>query len=303
MRPTKRRARDSGQSTPRARSVTYAGYPMLEETHNETSPLRVDEPGPQEDRNDPALGIPNFQRADKTAQAVHEEVRRRLYKDLSKLKNAGFVYILRDPKRPGLLKIGSSMNTGQRWKQIESECGHNVAEVFVSEEVDNCQKAEWLAQGDLWHLCRPHKCSSCRRKHQEWHEVDEEMAIRTVKRWVRFMQEGPYSSEGKLRPIWQYILDKRRLSGSFDHDTRWQRWGYVVSPLRLYDYCKYYYELHGLPFCTLLWAYSWQIANVLAWTMPLIFFRTLVSALPLSISVVCFGVHVYNLKKPALPRK
>ncbi|KAF2684469.1 hypothetical protein K458DRAFT_247105, partial [Lentithecium fluviatile CBS 122367] len=146
----------------------------------------------------------------------------------------GFVYILRDPTRPRLVKIGASINTGKRREQIMRDCNVGLETVFVSDEVDNHMRVEQLAQGDLWHLQRPYTCPKCLTEHREWHDVGDELAKATVTRWVDFMKQQPYTSAGTLKPIWQRLVDKRRLSRppneEINHESRWQHWESVLLP-------------------------------------------------------------------------
>jgi hypothetical protein len=279
----KRRALEA-QSTSSARSATDDGYPTLQNL--------CDKPSLPEDGNTPASEVSRLEFTSKTPQEVHEEVRRRLSKDVSKLNNSGFVYVVRHPEHPHLLKIGSSLNTGKRRKQIHYECGIAVQEVFVSDEVDRCLRAEFLAQSDVWHLCRPHDCVRCGKHHTEWHEIGEDLAIDVVKRWVNFMQQRPYTSAGKLKSIWKHLLNRRRLSnpenGSFSHETRWQHWKSVLSPPRQIDYYEHFCET-WLP---LLWTFSWQISTVFSWTVLFLSFRSITSLFFLFLSVLCSSVHL-----------
>lgn len=296
VRQPKRRAADVGQSTARARSFTGVPYPAIAENPNEPYPLGVDGLRPVENHDRPTPYTTILRPVTRTAQAVHEELKRRVRRDVSVLGKSGFVYILRDPARPGFLKIGSSMDTGQRWKKIERDCGLEVEEVFVSDEVDSCQRAEHLAQGDLWHLCCPYRCASCRREHREWHKIDEKLATDTVKRWVKFMKKRPYTQAGKLKPIWQKSLDRGRLSrrgdGSLDHDTRWKHWHSVLLQPRYYDYCEDHFESYWAPW----WKFSWQISTVFSWAIMYLNFRDVKSLLLLVISIFCSFAHVFTSK-------
>ncbi|KAF2242908.1 hypothetical protein BU26DRAFT_523906 [Trematosphaeria pertusa] len=243
----------------------------------------------------------------KTAQQVHEELRRRVCKDMTPNDRKGVVYVIRDPERPHLLKIGATMNSALRLQQIERQCGVRVERVYVSEEVQNYARAEHLVHGDLWHLCRPYWCSRCATEHREWHEVDAALAVATVKRWVGFMEQRPYNTAGKLKAIWRHLISKRKLiqaTDSLDHDNRWEHWARVVLAPSLIDHCQHYVGVtESHPIWPFLWKFSWQVSNVFAWVVVFSVLGDAISFLVLLSFFACAWVSISAQVCPAAPPK
>jgi hypothetical protein len=209
-----------------------------------------------------------FAISSRTAQQVHDGLKARLHKNITPNSNKGVVYIVRDPNRPNLLKIGAAKNFSQRKQQIERDCNLELEVVLVSDELENYTRAEHLVHGDLLHLCWRHTCLGCDTDHREWHEVSEDLAIRTMERWVRFMkEEQPYSGTGELKSIWTFLMHKRRPSSSTsNHDLRWRCWTHILQSPSIIDYCEHAFSIgKAHPIWWYIWDYSWQASSFLSW--------------------------------------
>jgi hypothetical protein len=152
----------------------------------------------------------------------------------------GIVYIFRDQdqSRQHRLKIGFTTDDADtRRKQIQSKCKVNLEALdYLSLEKDyslqspflHPRRAERLIQKELEPWKRPYRCTRCNTLHGEWYDVSEEVAIRTVTRWVRFMHSGPYYETSQLSQFWKdrlSIMTRPRASERLeDHDIRHLRW-------------------------------------------------------------------------------
>ena len=58
--------------------------------------------------------------------------------------------------------------------------------------------------------------------------------MEVTKRWTTWINEqAPYGKDGKLKPMWAWLMDVRRvprvLFGKDDHQARWTKWKHVLS--------------------------------------------------------------------------
>ncbi|CAO2654511.1 Nn.00g112440.m01.CDS01 [Neocucurbitaria sp. VM-36] len=171
---------------------------------------------------------------EKSAQLLHARLLEEARKKLTKEEEEGHVYIFRDPRKHGVLKIGRTKHVKNRRKS-HLKCGLEVEWIHTSHPVKHMKRAEWLARIDLEHLSRPWKCSKCNQEHIEWFEVEEDKAKETVDLWVTWINEQhPYGNDKNLKPIWNYLLSHgRRPRTNIEHDdhtARWTHWVWVLSP-------------------------------------------------------------------------
>lgn len=249
----------------------------------------------------------------RTATQVHHEVQRRLRMKAPKGNKRGSVYIMRDPRYPTHLKIGNSQNVYQRGTKLEDDCGIEIELVYMSKPVDNCTRAEFLAQGDLWHLLRPCECMRKSRRqnavesngrleerkpevHQEWHESDIETAKHTVQRWVEFMDLHPYDAEGELKSIWKHLIEKRNrhllLYRNLTHEPRWEHWDSVLAPPGYLDYLECWWKsARAHPIRSFLWRFSWQVSTIFSWIVTYITLQNRYAFIVLFLSIVCSWLH------------
>ncbi|KAJ8118430.1 hypothetical protein OPT61_g572 [Boeremia exigua] len=145
---------------------------------------------------------------------------------LTSKETPGYLYILRNPKTPGLLKLGCSVNAIDRAKQHKAKCGLETSWVHISNCVTKMKRAEKLAKLDMAHLRKDWKCSSCSQTHTEWFQVDEDQARKVAERWITWINDqSPYTQSGTLQPIWAWLMDFHRTPrGDFDHNARWAHW-------------------------------------------------------------------------------
>ncbi|KAF1924717.1 uncharacterized protein M421DRAFT_27755, partial [Didymella exigua CBS 183.55] len=145
----------------------------------------------------------------------------------------GYLYIIRNPEDPSLLKLGCSMNSWKRAKQHKSKCGLMISWVYISNCVEKMKRAERLAKIDMAHLQEDWKCSLCSETHREWFCVDEAQARKVAQKWTEWINEQkPYASSGELTPLWAWLMDFGRVPRhgfeQDDHRARWAHWDGVL---------------------------------------------------------------------------
>jgi hypothetical protein len=144
---------------------------------------------------------------------IDYNIRRAIQQNVTK---EGHVYILKAPKyfqryfpnEPPLLKIGISTNVSSRMNSLKKECG-----LFDLTRVEDLEdrpfmlhwKIEELVHTELSNFNRILKCTRCKGKkgretqHHEWFAVTEEVALRTVQRWRKFIEQEPYDENGVIK--------------------------------------------------------------------------------------------------------
>ena len=183
--------------------------------------------------------VPDQDSTHLSAQIVHLSLIREAKLDLTKEETEGIIYILRDPKRDGVLKIGRSSDPEKRHKRHKQKCGASMVCVFASNRVKNVKRVERLAHTDLKHLGRSWKCERCSEEHREWFEVEEETAKEIVRKWIKWINEQDPYRGGTLEPLWGYLMDWGRVPNPElepkDHIGRWDHWNKVLSPVSKAD--------------------------------------------------------------------
>jgi hypothetical protein len=142
---------------------------------------------------------------------IAENIRQYIRKPprLIREEERGYVYIFRDEQRPGLLKIGSTKNEPkERESRLQSTCKLELFRVHdTGRQIENYKRAEQLVQRELKALKHNGRCRHCYRRHREWFEVGEDVAVPAVKRWTAFVQKMPWDSERNLKPFWDWWLN------------------------------------------------------------------------------------------------
>ncbi|KAG4440167.1 hypothetical protein IFR05_004376 [Cadophora sp. M221] len=226
----------------------------------ETSVLTERFVGPDGDECDPGIcraeGTPKSGsksgRKPRNGISHHKSVNanERIQEEIKKsVTNYGYIYILRAPKhfakeRPGempLLKIGKSIHPGDRIGEIRRECDIKDLERVVDIEDSSCRnyhKIEKLVHEELAGYAQVLLCTGKHKKkggktdHQEWFAVSETVALQTVQRWRRFIDQDPYDDCGILKDVWSNMINKKEFQREEDEDgdehqkrhRYWTRW-------------------------------------------------------------------------------
>lgn len=105
-------------------------------------------------------------------------------------------------------------------------------------------RVEALCHKELENYKRPLDCNltgtKCYTVHREWFNVTEEAAIRTVKRWLKFFDQSPYTKSGVLKSefwddkVWngEYLKTNRVEDVDRTHE-RYQTW--LDSSIQQYE--------------------------------------------------------------------
>lgn len=208
---------------------------------------------------------------------IHEKLQKELKNELTTYDGNGHIYVLLDPSRPHLRKIGMSTDTFERIKAINSNCGIAV-ELRHVRATSNHKRVESLIKHDLSNLCQPYQCAECGQRHKEWFIMDDEFATTIVNKWVDFMrQEQPYDETLRtLKPFWGHLLDTREplfKTQDLDIDTLRMQWSDMLSPpLIVRLECSMSTLLaHGI--WKLVWRFWWQLNAAGAWTIAYFAFQ------------------------------
>ncbi|KAF2423524.1 hypothetical protein EJ08DRAFT_682287 [Tothia fuscella] len=166
--------------------------------------------------NDDIILSPTAQRL--IDDCLKKKITSRLTKKQYRAKNPGYVYILEDPQRPGLYKIGMSKAVGIRTLQIEKDCGLALNILNLDNPPMLAEKrAELLCQKELRAFNVPVACRKCTRPdgtpkiHKEWFRIEYNLVEKVVHKWTEFLIQRPYDKEGELKTFWRERLNIQDL--------------------------------------------------------------------------------------------
>jgi hypothetical protein len=264
-----------------------------------------------------------------TARSIHDKLREELQKQLTPSDTKGVMYILFDPcyKDAGY-KIGWTTRAyAERIKKHDRDCKYTPEVIHVSShEIEYCGRLEKLVHIDLKHHCRPRHCdkhkdsngATITRKHKEWFDITEEMAIQTVKRWENFMHhQKPYGWDRKLKPVWRHLLGKRTSVSldvrTFTHEARREQWKQILAPQTTVDYVETYHRAFGSTVrtiynvisctCSYLYAFFWELSTLVYSVFTLLQFRNTLAISAFAFFLVCAGIAVLAHAKFHSPKR
>lgn len=151
----------------------------------------------------------------------------------------GQIYINKNHQnQPGqVYKIGKTkMPTDERRKKQENKCGDSTEECDTSGHVLLYHSAEYLCHLQLQFFRRPYNHppgSKCSQTHQEYFEVEEEIAKAVVGMWTAFCEHVPYNPDGELKTFWANRLSNMENfpmhQTHHDHAAQIRRWRSFVD--------------------------------------------------------------------------
>ncbi|PGG99735.1 hypothetical protein AJ79_08424 [Helicocarpus griseus UAMH5409] len=184
--------------------------------------------------------IQNFQpyqpksKAGKTASQVLEE---ELISPFGEKENndEGLIYIYWQPPNFGHLKIGKTVDVKKRLCGWEKQCGKQVELYFPPKEhnvqpVQHISRVETLVHAELNDRRRTEKCSGCGKTHIEWFEVQRDVAVEIVQKWMEWMRQGPY--------IRVYGTRSRSKKDNGDVSRAERKWMLSAEDLELDKLCQ-----------------------------------------------------------------
>jgi hypothetical protein len=169
---------------------------------------------------------------------------------MNQVNKQGHVYIFKSPEyfrrfipnEQPLLKIGMAKGVSKRMEDPRGKCGmFDLARVadFEVRPMKSYWKVGELVHTELLNFRRLFDCKKCRNakgtetEHQEWFAVDEEVALRTVQRWRRFIELEPYDENGILKDQWSRMMRPKNMkhpdaeeqwNDSQSRDICWTKW-------------------------------------------------------------------------------
>lgn len=151
---------------------------------------------------------------------------------LTECESPGFLYFLSASNKPGLLKVGYSVDPVNRKQQHQRKCKLEMLYQNYSIYTRHMKRAEKLLKADMKHLKKEWTCKACSREHGEWFEVGVEQAYVIAKRWTEWLKRAPYDGHGELHEFWKETILTTNHAVDFashDHNARWSHWSELLS--------------------------------------------------------------------------
>ena len=265
----------------------------------------------------------------KTARSTHDSLYGELLKNPTPGDRKGVIYVLCDLNNKSRgYKIGKTKRA-YRDRIIEHEraCGFLPSVIHVSDhEIDHCGRLEKLVHIDLENCCAPFHCEHHGRvsankeskAHKEWFQVTEEMAVNTVKKWERFLQqEKPYSWDRQLKIIWRYLLETRAAGPlgvrTWTHEARREHWDRILAPPTTIEYLHAYrahvqMSLNSLRrFAVHVWTYVseffWPLCTLIYGVTTLAVFQNLLAFYAFVFILGCASARVLSYVPLSPPKR
>jgi hypothetical protein len=144
--------------------------------------------------------------------AVAKDLNTVLRKPLGKNDvKSGYIYIFWHKGQFGHVKIGRSKDPESRLDQWKKKCRrehefHKSSKELI--EVEHVNRVEKLIHTELQKYRLTTLCEGCGRKHKEWFEVPEQLAVEVFNKWKDFILQKPYVEDSKGK----YILREGLLA-------------------------------------------------------------------------------------------
>lgn len=140
--------------------------------------------------------------------ASPESMRKLLFRhiNISRDSKPGVVYCYAVEENPGFVKIGYTTRTAElRREEWEFDCNRRIRNLHPNEEgaqvtVRYPGRVEALCHEELKEYNVKVECSACMKQHQEWYAIDAKIAIATIQKWSRWIDEEPYSKGQDKHP-------------------------------------------------------------------------------------------------------
>ena len=138
-------------------------------------------------------------------------------------RRSGYIYMFRRPNVPNHLKIGCVWDVDasrhspsvdvvkKRLDEWEGKCGYKPELVFKAHIPHAMQRIEALVHTTLRAERRVEDppCAKCEKRHNEWFEVEEDRARKTVELWQLFSLQQPYNNFGRLDTFWSALVEEK----------------------------------------------------------------------------------------------
>lgn len=227
---------------------------------------------PQESKR---LRFRRYRPKDKDLCSINESIVEIMKNERKPRISPGWTYIFESPVRAGHLKIGSTIRMYERGKSLK-RCERELILVKDNDRdaFDFHSIVESLVHQELHNKRKILSCH-CGGNHQEWFEVEKDVALKIIHRWRTWMKkQQPYDKQWKLTPYWQWKV--RRLAKNISQ-VDWDDW---VEPDRL-EYLYFWYVEFGKDHCLVLEAHFkrkdkhfWLVGIILLFWMYLLYGQT-----------------------------
>ena len=141
----------------------------------------------------------------------------------------GYIYILKSPRAPDMLKIGFTKKDPAVRREQWDRCYPNIEVHAYTSLVPYAKLVEHLIHTELVTQRHTDDCSTCKgkktrpRSHNEWFRTTEQLAEQTVIRWAKWMGSRPYHTDTRtLMQKWDDRLKKAQKKAympGVDHIT------------------------------------------------------------------------------------
>jgi len=153
------------------------------------------------------LRRPLFSQSDKKSASSREQKK-------NQQLETGILYALAREGCERMLKIGLTTRTALDRSGEIARCGWVPQVKIEVENVPYLKRAELLVHYELYPHWRTERCKQCLHKHQEWFEVDETTARKSMTNFAQWLRVArPYGEDGRLNAKWQNLILKTNKEG------------------------------------------------------------------------------------------
>ncbi|OKO94319.1 hypothetical protein PENSUB_11586 [Penicillium subrubescens] len=117
-------------------------------------------------------------------------------------KIPGWVYIISPPNLPGILKVGYAKTPPYLNRFGDHKKCHGEYKVIATKLIPYAYRVEQLLLAEFQnnHYTLKDGCHNCKASHRELLNIDEKSLLRSLKKWIDFVESYPYSKTGTLKP-------------------------------------------------------------------------------------------------------
>ncbi|KAI9790825.1 MAG: hypothetical protein M1816_004784 [Peltula sp. TS41687] len=152
---------------------------------------------------------------------------------------SGYIYLYTGDDLPGLVKIGVTTREIHIRLKEHKRCGFTPVLVNDPKQrtIQNVFRLEMLVQKELAMYRKCRYCERCKADHQEWFEIDSQMALECIERWRKWIEQEPYDDDsGELKPMNREEFERLSSSwvkGSIDGSNMdlWERWRALAAKI------------------------------------------------------------------------
>ena len=114
-----------------------------------------------------------------------------------------------------MTKVGITAQPSISRKKQVSRCWEEDLRLYRSRDVMFNKKVETFVHRELSHFNIKKKCAVCGKEHQEWFEVEPEIAWQAVQRWSIVVENAYLEREGSIKELWSKKLKETLKLPSF----------------------------------------------------------------------------------------